>query len=57
MRNAHGVALTIPEGTCKTRTLSWHGESIGGLGKQVSALMGFPGQDVLASATGRTRIC
>ena len=48
--NAHGVALTIPEGTCKTRTLSWHGESIGGLGKQVSALMGFPGQDVLASA-------
>ena len=27
------------------------GESIGGLGKQVSALMGFPGQDVLASGT------
>jgi len=48
--NAHGVALVLPEGTCKTRTLSWHGESIGGLGKQVSALMGFPGQDVLASA-------
>jgi hypothetical protein len=48
---AHGVALTIPQGTCKTRTLSWHGESIGGMGKQVSALMGFPGQDVLASAT------
>ena len=47
--NAHGVALTIPQGTCKTRALSWHGESIGGLGKQVSALMGFPGQDVLAS--------
>jgi len=47
--NAHGVALTIPQGTCKTRTLSWHGESIGGLGKQVSALMGFPGQDVLES--------
>jgi hypothetical protein len=46
---AHGVALTIPEGTCKTRTLNWHGESIGGLGKQVSALMGFPGQDVLAT--------
>ena len=45
----HGVALTIPEGTCKTRTLNWHGESIGGLGKQVSALMGFPGQDVLAT--------
>ncbi len=47
--NAHGVALLLPEGTCKTRTLSWHGESIGGLGKQVSALMGFPGEDVLAS--------
>ena len=45
---AHGVALTIPQGTCKTRSLNWHGESIGGLGKQVSALMGFPGQDVLA---------
>ena len=43
----HGVALTIPQGTCKTRTLNWHGESIGGMGKQVSALMGFPGQDVL----------
>ena len=47
----HGVALTIPQGTCKTQTLIWHGESIGGLGKQVSALMGFPGQDVLATAT------
>jgi hypothetical protein len=54
--NAHGVALTIPEGTCKTRTLSWHGESIGGLGKQVSALMGFPGQDVLASGPDATNI-
>jgi hypothetical protein len=43
----HGVALTIPEGTCKTRTLTWHGESISGMGKQVSALMGFPGRDVL----------
>ena len=48
--NSHNVALTIPQGTCKTQTLSWHGESIGGLGKQVSALLGFPGQDVLASA-------
>ena len=47
--NAHGVALVLPEGTCKTRTLSWHGESIGGLGKQVSALLGFPGEDVLVS--------
>ena len=54
--NAHGVALTIPEGTCKTRTLTWHGESIGGEGKQVSALMGFPGQDVLASTPDATNI-
>ena len=46
---AYGVALTIPQGTCKTNTLIWHGESIGGMGKQVSALMGFPGQDVLTS--------
>jgi len=51
---AHGVVLTIPQGTCKTQTLAWHGESIGGAGKQVSALMGFPGQDVLASATDST---
>jgi hypothetical protein len=48
---AHEVALTIPEGTCKTRSLNWAGQSIGGLGKQVSALKGFPGQDVLASGT------
>ena len=54
--NAHGVALTIPQGTCKTRTLSWHGESIGGLGKQVSALKGFPGQDVLASGPDATNM-
>jgi hypothetical protein len=54
--NAHGVALTIPQGTCKTRALSWHGESIGGLGKQVSALMGFPGQDVLESGPDATNI-
>ena len=47
----HGVALTIPQGTCKTHSLNWHGESIGGLGKQVSALMGYPGQDVLATMT------
>jgi len=47
----HSVALSLPQGTCKTRTLNWHGESIGGMGKQVSALMGFPGQDVLASQT------
>ena len=54
--NAHGVALTIPQGTCKTQTLSWHGESIGGLGKQVSALMGFPGQDVLETAPDATNM-
>jgi hypothetical protein len=52
----HGVALTIPQGTCKTRTLVWHGESIGGMGKQVSALMGFPGQDVLVSMADSTII-
>ncbi|MGA2338927.1 MAG: glycosyl hydrolase family 28-related protein, partial [Terracidiphilus sp.] len=54
--SAHGVALTIPQGTCKTRALSWHGQSIGGLGKQVSALMGFPGQDVLESGPDATNI-
>jgi hypothetical protein len=48
------VALTIPQGTCKTHSLNWHGESMGGMGKQVSALMGFPGQDVLASVTDST---
>ena len=48
---AHDVALTIPQGACKTRSLFWVGQSIGGLGKQVSALMGFPGEDVLASGT------
>jgi hypothetical protein len=52
----HGVALTIPQGTCKTRTLIWHGESIGGMGKQVSALMGFPGQDVLTTVADSTNL-
>ncbi|MDR3793374.1 MAG: hypothetical protein P4L03_08335 [Terracidiphilus sp.] len=54
--NAHGVALTIPQGVCKTHTLTWHGESIGGAGKQVSALKGFPGEDVLATPTDSTNI-
>jgi hypothetical protein len=49
--DTHNVAITLPQGTCKTQTLNWHGESIAGEGKQVSALMGFPGQDVLASAS------
>jgi len=53
---AHGVALTIPQGTCKTQSLNWHGESIGGMGKQVSALMGFPGQDVLSTVTDSTNL-
>jgi len=48
---ANGVALTLPAGVCKTQQLVWHGESIGGQGAQVSGLMGFPGQDVLASPT------
>jgi hypothetical protein len=52
----HGVALTIPQGSCKTRTLIWHGESIGGMGKQVSALMGFPGQDVLLTMPNSANI-
>lgn len=52
----NGVALSIPQGTCKTHTLSWHGESIGGMSKQVSALKGFPGQDVLASAPDSTNL-
>jgi len=52
--NAHSVALTIPQGTCKTHALNWRGESMSGLGKQVSALLGFPGQDVLASVTDST---
>ena len=47
----HGVALTLPAGICKTHQLVWHLESIGGQGKQVSGLMGFPGQDVLATGT------
>jgi len=54
--NAHGVALTIPQGVCKTHTLTWYGESIGGAGKQVSALKGFPGEDVLATPTDSTNI-
>ncbi len=53
---AHGVALKLPQGACKTHTLAWHGESIGGMGKQVSALVGFPGQDVLASAADSTSL-
>ena len=47
----HGISLTLPAGICKTHQLVWHLESIGGQGKQVSALMGFPGQDVLATGT------
>jgi hypothetical protein len=54
--HTHGVALTIPQGTCKTRALIWHGESIGGMGKQVSALLGFPGQDVLSTVTDSTNL-
>lgn len=52
---AHGVGLTLPQGRCKTQTLTWRGESLRGMGKAVSALMGFPGQDVLASATDSTQ--
>ena len=50
----HGIALTLPAGVCKTHHLSWHLESIGGQGRQVSALMGFPGEDVLSTGTDAT---
>lgn len=53
---AKGVALVLPQGTCFTQALTWRGESIRGLGKAVSALKGFPGQDVLVSATDSTQI-
>ncbi len=52
--NGHGVALVLPAGVCKTHQLVWHLESIGGQGRQVSGLMGFPGEDVLATATDAT---
>ncbi len=52
----HGVSLTLPAGVCKTHQLQWHLESIGGQGRQVSALMGFPGEDVLATATDATNL-
>ena len=42
-------------GLCKTHQLVWHLESIGGQGKQVSGLMGFPGRDVLATGTDATQ--
>ncbi len=48
--NQHHVGLTLPSGICKTHKLTWHLESIGGQGEQDSALMGFPGEDVLATA-------
>jgi hypothetical protein len=54
--NTHSVVLAIPQGVCKTHTLTWRGESIGGAGKQVSALKGFPGEDVLATPTDSTNI-
>ena len=54
--HTHNVALTIPQGVCKTRPLDWHGESIGGISEQASALMGFPGQDVLASMPDSTTL-
>ena len=47
----HGISLTLPAGICKTHQLVWHLESIGGQGKQVSGLKGFPGEDVLSTGT------
>ena len=46
-----GFSLTLPAGICKTHQLVWHLQSIGGQGKQVSGLKGFPGEDVLSSGT------
>lgn len=54
--HTNSVVLTLPAGTCKTQALTWRGESISGQGKQASALMGFPGQDVLVSPTDSTNI-
>ncbi len=48
---AHHVGLTLPSGICKTHPLTWHLESIAGQGTQNSALMGFPGQDILVTTT------
>ncbi len=48
---AHHVGLTLPSGICKTHQLTWHLESIAGQGVQNSALMGFPGDDVLTTVT------
>jgi len=52
----HGISLTLPAGVCKTHQLSWHLESIGGQGRLVSALMGFPGEDVLSTGTDATNL-
>ena len=52
----HGIALTLPAGICKTHALQWHLESLGGQGRQVSGLMGFPGEDVLATAVDATNL-
>jgi hypothetical protein len=62
LANGHGISLSLPAGVCKTHQLLWHLESIGGQGRQVSGLMGFPGEDVLSTATdalslpGNTRL-
>ena len=47
----HAISLELPAGVCKTHQLTWHLESIGGQGVQASALMGFPGEDVLSTGT------
>jgi hypothetical protein len=51
LTGGRGVSLTLPAGMCKTHQLLWHLESIGGQGVQASGLKGFPGEDVLATAT------
>ncbi len=47
---SHHVGLTLPSGICRTHQLNWHLESIGGQGTQNSALMGYPGEDILATS-------
>ncbi len=47
---SHHVGLTLPSGICRTHQLNWHLESIGGQGAQNSALMGYPGEDILATS-------
>ena len=48
----HGVALTIPQGTCKTRALIWHCESIGGSASRFQHRWDFRAKTCWLSAPG-----